>query len=359
MQLDWEKSKDRFEALWQNELVDRCCVRVAAYKNGPIAPVPFPDSETDRESYWLDGEVVYKRELSKIQQTFYAGDAFPHIFSNFGAAGHAAYFKGTKIGFHESIWMKPSEPPQPGQSFAIELDPESVLLKKTYEVVQYLVDQSNGQYFVSMPDISGNLDALAHMRKSDTLLLDMVMQPQSVQNALNQIMSIWKEVVLKVQKMTTDCNDGGNTIGWLDTWAPGLHAQMQCDLAVMISSEMFETFAMPELIEQADFLEYPLYHFDGVEQIRHLDMLLSIDKLKMIQWTHVAGQPSPVEYIPVLKKIQDAGKGLLIRIEKLKDIEPLMSALSSKGLYLYVEPALESPEEADKVVKLVSKLTHD
>lgn len=359
MHPDWEKSKERFEALWQNELVDRCCVRVVANKNGTMENKPFPDSEADRQAYWLDGEVVYQREVFKIQQTYYAGDAFPHMFSNFGAAGHAAFFKNVKTGFHESIWMEPDAQVQVGLPFNIELDPESLILKKTYEVIQYLVDQSNGQYFVSMPDISGNLDALAHMRKSDTLLLDMVMQPQSVQNALNQIMSIWKEVVLKVQKMTTDCNDGGNTIGWLDTWAPGLHAQMQCDLSVMISSEMFETYAMPELIEQADYLEYPLYHFDGVEQIRHLDMLISIDKLKMIQWTNVAGQPSPVEYIPVLQKMQEAGKGLLIRIENINNIEPLMSALSSKGLYLYVEPTLDSPEEADKVVELVTKLTHD
>ncbi len=356
----WEATKKRFKALWQRELTDRCCVRVTAWKNAkPYQSEAFPESSEDQKAYWLDGENTLHRELKQMEHTYFAGDAFPHIFSNFGAAGHAAFFKGVHVDFKESLWMEPEESMDAGIPFDVEVDRESLLYKKTIEVIQFLVDQSKGRYFVSMPDISGNLDALAHIRSTDNLLMDMALQPDVVHSALSEIMKIWKEVVLKVDKITRQNNDGGTTIGWLDTWAPGLHAQMQCDLSVMISPEMFETFAMPELEEQSAFLDFPLYHFDGQEQTRHLEHLLSIKKLKMIQWTNVAGQASPVHYIPVLQQIQKAGKGLLIRISDIKEIEPLMQNLSSKGLYLYLEPTLASPEEADSVVKLVNKLTKD
>ena len=360
MRNSWGKIKKRFNALWQNEIVDRCCVRVIAFKNGKeYQKPPLPESPEERKAYWLDAERVLNRELDRIQNTYFAGEAFPQIFPNFGAAGHAAFFKNVQVEFQNSIWMHPDQEVRAGETFEIEFNPDSLLLQKTIAVIKYLIMESRGRFFVSMPDISGNLDALAHIRDSKNLLMDMALQPEVVQQALDKIMQVWKDVTKEAYDLTRENNDGGGTIGWLDTWAPGFHSQLQCDISVMISPEMFKTFAMPELREEAEFLKYPLYHLDGQEQIRHLDQLLSIETLKMIQWTNVVGQPSPVEFIPELKRIQRAGKALLVRIDNLNDIEPLLQALSSKGLYLFVEPTLDSEEEADEVVKLVKKLTHE
>jgi hypothetical protein len=102
------------------------------------------------------------------------------------------------------------------------------------------------------------------------------------------------------------------------------------------------------------WMDYSLYHLDGVEQIRHLDLLLSLDKLDMIQWTSVVGQPPAVDYIPVLKKIQEAGKCLLLNV-KAKYVEELLTELSSKGLYIVTEA--ESEDDARDLVKLAEKLT--
>jgi len=63
---------------------------------------------------------------------------------------------------------------------------------------------------------------------------------------------------------------------------PRRMGQMQCDLSVMISPEMFNRFAMPELEELCGFLDVPVYHFDGQEPIRRLDSLLSLQNLRAI-----------------------------------------------------------------------------
>jgi hypothetical protein len=76
----------------------------------------------------------------------------------------------------------------------------------------------------------------------------------------------------------------------------------------------------------------------------------------MIQWICVAGQPPPLAYIPELRKIQAAGKGLLIKIEP-QWLEGLMTELSSKGLYLVVEAC--SKEDVSRILKTAEKLTHD
>jgi hypothetical protein len=119
---------------------------------------------------------------------------------------------------------------------------------------------------------------------------------------------------------------------------------------------LFAQYAMPELQTQSALLDYPLYRFDGIDQLRHLDTILSIDGLKMIQWTCVAGQPPPTHFLPQLKRNQAAGKGLLIKIEP-PWLVPSMEELSSKGLYLGVQAS--SPAEAADVLKIATQLTHD
>lgn len=84
-------------------------------------------------------------------------------------------------------------------------------------------------------------------------------------------------------------------------------------------------------------------------------MILSVKKLNMIQWTPVAGQPKTSEFIPVLKRIQKSGKGLVL-IPGKDEIEKLMTELSPKGLMLVIKDT-ESEAEAKEIVKKVSNMT--
>ena len=52
----------------------------------------------------------------------------------------------------------------------------------------------------------------------------------------------------------------------------------------MISPAMFERFVMPDLVACCDHLDHGFYHLDGKGEIPHLDLLLSIPRLRGIQW---------------------------------------------------------------------------
>lgn len=351
----WEKTKERFAALWEREITDRCCIAVTAPKKGSgCVPEKLPDRDEDKVKFWTDGEWILKRNMERFENTYYAGDAFPVLWLNLGAAGHAGYFRGARYQFEDTVWFFPSV--HDLEQDVLEFAPDGLLYRKTLELAEYFANESRGRFMVSMPDTSGNLDVLAHLRGTENILMDMVTDEERVLESLGKVQEVWKRTNREVFDIVRKSNDGGSCIGWLNTWAPGLHAQMQCDISVMLSPDYFNRYAVPELEEQASFLQYPLYHFDGVEQIRHLDMLLSVDKLRMIQWTCVAGQPSPLEYIDVLKRIQHAGKGLLL-IVKPKEAEVLLQQLSSKGLYLVVHA--DSEGEADAIVKLAERCTHE
>ncbi|MBQ3125715.1 MAG: trimethylamine corrinoid protein 2 [Clostridia bacterium] len=347
---DWEMAKKRLTAFWSGEIIDRCCISITALEKNVSSPIPLADAE--RFIYWTDPEHIIKRNRLAMENTYYGGEAFPLIFINLGASGHAGFFKGERHYFENSVWFFPSlEDPA-----ELEFDENSFLYRKTLELARAFAEDSRGDYIVSMPDCTGNADALSHLMGPENMMLAMLDDPEAVQGALAKINAAYKKTMAEVYDIVKDVNEGGSSVGWLNTWAPGFHAQMQSDMSVMISNDMFRTFVLPELQDQCRFLEYPLYHFDGIEQIRHLDDMLAIPELRVIQWTQVVGQPPATDYIPELKRIQAAGKNLIISVTP-DQIEPLMENLSSRGLYLLT--SAPSRDEADAIIKKVSKLTRD
>jgi len=112
---------------------------------------------------------------------------------------------------------------------------------------------------------------------------------------------------------------------------------------------MFEEFVLPELEECSALFDYCTYHLDGIEQLRHLDMILSVKDIDVIQWTCVSGQPKPSANIEALQKIQKAGKGLVI-IPPHDEIEFLLNNLSPRGLHLLIHA--KNREQAEAIEKM-------
>jgi len=351
---DWESAKRRHTAFWNHDLLDRCCisVQVADNKLPGLLERFQPKSAEDYFKFRTDPELLIAKNRLIMEHTYYGGEAFPSVCPNLGAAGHAGFFKGADFQIEDTVWFFPSLT----DPASLEFDESSFLYQKTLELARAFAQDSDGDYIVSMPDSTGNADALAHLMGSEAFLSAMLDEPEEISAALKKIQFSYEKIMRTVYDIVRHVNEGGCCLNWLHTWAPGFHAQMQCDLSVMISNSLFKEFIMPELKAQCDLLEYPLYHFDGVEQIRHLDDLLSIPRLRTIQWQQVVGQKPCTDYIPELKRIQAAGKNLLIHAEP-HQIKPLLENLSSRGLYLLT--SVPTKEDADALLKEVTRLTHD
>lgn len=353
---DWDKRKERHNAFWQGEIVDRClCTILGPKDNANFDPsiLMGPTDPEEAMKYWTDGETVLKRNEHLFDNLSFIGDGFPQVFLNLGASGHALYFKGVPHHFGGSITFRRTEEELPSLIF----EESNFWYQKTMDLAKYLANESKGDYFISMPDIAGNADVLAGIRGSDKFLMDMFLKESYIQPSMDKIQEVYKKTVNDVYDIVKDNNQGASGIGWLYTWAPGKHAQLQCDLSVMISPELYGEYIVPELREQTEFLDYSLYHFDGQEQRRHLDHLLSLDHLDAIQWTSVAGQPSALNYLDTLQKIQASGKKLLLHLPTPDEIEPLMQNLSSKGLHIVTHSYSE--DHARSILDTVNKNTHE
>lgn len=357
---DWEKAKERLTALWDGEILDRCCVSVAAPRDGKTNVHIFAqgecdsNDEKDMEDYWMNPERIWKRNVKRLEKTYFGGESLPLVMPNFGTSGHCVYYGAKYTLKPETIWFDPVV--EDLETHEWIYDRENSFYRRQREIVRFLAEKGKGNYLLSMPDNCGTLDAIGHLHGSIDTLLDLYERPEAVSSSVATINQGWTEAAETFYQLIKECDEGGSCVGWMDTWAPGRHAQMQCDMSVMFSPDCYQEFVLPELKEQMEWGDYMVYHFDGREQIHHLDHLLSLERLKMIQWTNVDGQETPAHFIPALKRMQEAGKIVLV-CTPASDIPALMENLSSKGLYLHTYG--ESVEEADQIIDYVSKHTHE
>ena len=354
---NYEKIFQRLEYLWHNELLDRCCISVTAPKD-PGNPYldAKPETSEGLRRWYTDGEWILKRNLEKIEKTYYAGDALPCIFPYFGTGGHAKYVcSEDKVEYgKDTSWVHPSI--EDLESFPLNFDPaHNKVFQQELGILSYLASEAEGRYFVGMPDNCGSYDALAQLRGNEELMIDFLTQPESVKRAGKSLVAILKTSGEEFFRSLKENCRGGSIQAWMNTWSPGKHMQLQCDLSVMISNEIFREFILDELISTSAWLDHAIYHMDGIEQIRHLDDILQISSIHMVQWVQVDGQPDAIACLPTLKKIQAAGKGLVICIGK-EQVRPLLENLSPKGLNLLVGDARD-PDEADRIVKLAEDYT--
>ncbi len=109
---------------------------------------------------------------------------------------------------------------------------------------------------------------------------------------------------------------------------------------------------LPELAREWAWLDHSLYHLDGPGAIRHLDSLLAAPDLNGIQWVPGANSGPATRWIPLLKRIQSAGKCIHYSIAP-EELDVLIENLRPQGVMFNLW--VSSPEEADAVVARVSR----
>lgn len=353
-QENWETIKKRMTLLWDNEILDRPMIAVECPRDEAD---PYIDEKpTDPEAlkqYYTDPEWILQRNLRRFEKSYFGGDALPCVFPYWGTGGHAKYL-GPGIQYRQdTIWIDPAFSDY--ESFSFAFDPKNEIYQAELAAMRYLAEEGKGKFFVSMPDNCGSYDALSQLRGGEEFIMDLLEEPELVKTCGNQMVDMLIESGSEMFDILRENNDGGSSQGWYGTWCPGTHMQLQCDLSVMISQEMFADFILEELTRTAGWLDHAIYHMDGLEQLRHLDMILSVPGIDIIQWTQVTGQEelTTPRNLEAARRIQQAGKGLLVFVRK-NQLDTLVRELAPQGRFLIVGDA-RNRQEADEIVKFITK----
>jgi len=332
------EQKQRYSAFWNHNLSGGCLLFATKAANWDDAEDVFGIAETPEwvQNRWLDIDARWKNEIYRMEhETFYA-DAFPTTFANFGPGSLAACIGGSFECARDTVWFDTDPIIKDFKNLPkIELDTNSEMWKLCEELTQTFCERSDGKYFTSMADVGGGLDIMASLRGTNELLYDLYDTPDEIKALIGRIREYWKAKFTHLYNISQKYQSGMTS--WMPIWCEKRYYPLQADFAAMISPDMFEEFAMPDLKEQTEFLDHSVFHLDGPNMIPHLDHLLSLPRLDAIQWSAGAGNSDELDecYFEMYQKIQKAGKNVVIFCgADVERIEKLLKALNPNQLFI-------------------------
>ena len=247
------------------------------------------------------------------------------------------------VWYHPSIDDLESHPP-------LLFDPNHPECRQLESIIRKSVDLAQSDHLIAMPALLNGVDILAELRGTASLLMDMMEAPDAVQRRLGEIDQAYFQAFDRMRDLVK-LPDGSMAFGYFMLYGKGKVGLCQCDTASMFSPEMFAEFVIPHLQEQCAFLDRSMFHLDGAECLRHLDMLLAIDDLDAIEFTPDPKSPSGGDpsWYPLYKRILASGKSLWVANLRKHEVVPLLDAIGGKGVYCSINGIDE--KEADELYR--------
>ncbi len=343
---DWERIERDWTAWWAGEL-ERPMVIIEN-------PITFSLPMELTMEFLLEkpvDEVLDHHQMILEGREFY-GDAWPKWWPDYGPGIMAGLLGANVRGTPETttVWFDVDQR-QPIEELRFAYDAENIWWKRIVELTAAAVERWQSNVLVAHTDLGGNLDILASFRSSEQLIYDLYDAPDEVLRLVREITALWLRYYDELDAIIRKAGRG--TTPWAPIWSPSRCYMLQSDFAYMISPQMFEQFVLPDLAACIEELDHPFYHLDGKGQIVHLDRLLSLEKLAGIQWIPGDGQSPPEEWLPLLKRIRDAGKLCQLYVSA-EGARTIVRELGGRGFALYIMSFFTSREEADDFLRVLA-----
>ena len=351
-QEDWSRVQRAWAAWWAGDL-NRPLVMIEDLEPPPGVHISnIFDLGPPASSFPLDmpaDELLDDYQVGLESKRFY-GDAWPKWCPMFGP-GIAAGFLGAQVNTSaDTTWFEPvKEVPIAGLDLAF--DPDNAWWQRSQDLTRRAVARWGSSVVVGHTDLGGNLDILASLLSTERLLFDLSDHPEEVERLTGALTQLWLRYYDELYALIEPADRGTTT--WAPIWAPGRCYMLQSDFAYMISPRMFERFVLPDLVACCRALDHAFYHLDGAGQIRHLDMLLSLERLHGIQWIPGDGQPPPEAWLPLLQRIRDAGKLCQLYVSP-EGARTIVRELGGRGFALYIMQPM-SQDEAERFLRVIQE----
>lgn len=317
----------------------------------PHAEIMPPAPAKDLSQKWFDPQWRAEYLDWYVAHSSLKADILPVANTQLGPGSLAAILGGVFEGGEDTIWIHPN--PDFTDEIVFNLEHPNWILHK--ELLKACKAKANGHYFVGMPDLMEGLDVLAALKGTDRVLLDTVMQPEILEQQMQQINDIYFKVFDELYDIIREGDE--MAFCYFSSWAPGKMSKLQSDISTMISQDDYRRFVQPFIREQCQKIDYTLYHLDGVGAMHHLPALLEIEELNAIQWTPGVGEPqggSPKWY-DLYKKILACGKSVMACWVTLDELKPLLDHIGADGVHLEMD--FHNEKEVEQAMRIVEEYT--
>ena len=293
---DWAEARERLTALWHGEIIDRPCIAVTA-PNGNNRRQP--NAQTS-EQQWTDPDFLRQATLATVENTWWGGESIP---SRLVMCGWLVCFGGRPRFARETIWWE-EMPVDFHQPPALGFNPEDPWVKrfeKAYMAVVELAGWDN--FLVGHPCLLPANDLLSMLMGTERFLISLIDHPEWMREVITMGARAQAEAARYFTSLVRERHEYwyGNA-GWMPFWGPEPYRSTQSDVSCMLSPEMYDEFVLPEL-EVLHETAGPLwYHLDGGDAQQHLDRLLSLPYLRVLQYTR---RPSSRPMAPSISSCTD------------------------------------------------------
>ncbi len=348
---DMDEVRERLRTWWDGGEIGRPFLQLTAPREKPVEDIPGLPKPQGWVTHYstMDFDYRLSNDLRRCINTHYLADAVPAVPPCMGPNSLALYLGSRGVEAPGTVWFEPciEEP----EEFEFAYEPDNFYWDFTLRLTNELLKEGKGKFLLEFPDLIEGLDTLGAMRGTQKLLMDLAERPDWVQRALRRITDLYFRYYDVLYDLMRD--EVGGSHFW--AWAPGRIAKLQCDISAMISPTMFGEFMVPVLREMCERLSYTLYHWDGPGALGHLDHLLSIPDLDVIQWTPGAGVEDCAHkrWWPLYHRIIEAGKGVFIGFGGLDKLKALQREFGAGLNRFLIRMGAGSLPEAEQIMRAV------
>ncbi len=346
---NWVESAKRYLEWWEGRGLLISMWEHLRKEGTPHEQVPEPPPPADLRQYWLDPVWRAKNIHYELSRSSFMADILPVANTHLGPGSLAAILGASLEPGKDTIWIRHHG----GEEPRLVLDEENETWKLHMDLLKECRAFSENRYFVGCPDLVEGLDVLASLKGTDTVLVEMLMQPEILEEELLAVNRVYFQVFERIYQ--TIQVDGEMAFCYFSLWGPGKVSKLQSDISGMVSAQDFRRFAIPFLTEQCRKIDYTLYHLDGVDALRHLQAILEIEELNAVQWTPGEGQPQggdPVWY-KAYRKILEAGKSVMPCWVRVDELRPMLDELGNEGLNILMD--FKTERDIEQALKVVEK----
>ncbi|GHV12852.1 hypothetical protein FACS1894219_06580 [Clostridia bacterium] len=320
----WKEAAARWDAFWNVSYVDRPGIQI--WYPAESSRPPSGRNWTTWER-WNDPEAIIEQNRETGNSCL--GEAIRTVCPFWYGIEETL---GIDLNYTpDTTWVHPMK----GSLSDVDLSrftSESPSFARLLNIMSQTVQALSGEYFCSYPPLGNPGDTMARIRSYEAYCYDLMDEPELAFQKETELTDIWCELYRRVMQTLLPVQEG--SCGWLPAWYKGKSFLIEFDFCALVSPELFKSF-IPMIEKRASETEKTIFHLDGPDSLKHLDVILSLPWIDAVQALPGAGIPDMLLWMPIYKKIQAAGKSLYVgNSVSAEEARVLIKELRPEGLMI-------------------------
>lgn len=235
----------------------------------------------------------------------------------------------------------------------VEFDPTNPWIQKYLQFIDVYYQELGNFYPIGQSVVRGPSDLACALLGTENATMALAMEPEAMHELLDYVTD-HLEQFLRLQLKHLPSFQDGYVIGQYEIWTPQPAVRIQEDFSVLYSPQFYDEF-LRQLDERlAAIAPYSLFHLHN-SSLFLIDNILEVSTVTAFQVSKDAEIDTITPMLPGLKKIQQAGKPLIVKgTFSYDDLLLIKENLSLPGLCL--QPVVSNVKEAEHILPQLREL---